>query len=80
MKEYFVIRKNPESIEFIKVEKDDIYIQYNDEEEMMKISKNGKTVFYGNYCDFDRSPSSIYNIFNKLGLTVTMKNNLESIG
>jgi hypothetical protein len=56
-------------------------ISYNESEEMMAIrDKNGKTVFYGNYWDFDREPQSLSKLLTLLGLKVGLDGELESVG
>jgi len=57
-----------------------ILIEYNDDEEMMKITKGGKLIFYGNYTDFPREPDTIRYLFIKLGLIVDQISNLPPIG
>jgi hypothetical protein len=48
-------------------------IKYSESEEMIQIiNQDGKVVFSGNYWDFDRSPEGFKNLFELLGLKVSM--------
>lgn len=56
-------------------------ISYNESEEMMSIKdKNGKSVFYGNYWDFNKEPKSIAKLLTSLGMNVNLDDELESVG
>ena len=56
-------------------------ISYNESEEMMSIKdKDGKTVFYGNYWDFNNEPKSISKLLTSLGVNVDIDDKLESVG
>ena len=56
-------------------------ISYNQSEEMMSIkNKDGKTVFYGNYWDFNKEPQSLAKLLTSLGLKVELDDKLESVG
>lgn len=63
-----------------KSEKIDCVISYNPDEEMMSISdKNDKCLFYGNYWDFDKSPTGIAEFLKKIGLKVKIDKKLKSV-
>ena len=49
-------------------------IIYKDENcEMMKIVNNDKTIFEGNYWDFEREPDSILSFLKKLNIKAEVK-------
>ena len=51
-------------------------IRYNENEEMMEITRNGDVIFGGNYWDFDRSPKGIFKFLTEdLGLEDVMISN-----
>lgn len=50
-------------------------IEYNQRDEMMSITKNGESVFYGNYWDFDRDPKGLSKFLKELGLYVVLREN-----
>lgn len=55
-------------------------ISYNESEEMMSIKdKNGKSVFYGNYWDFNNEPKSISKLLTSLWINVNLDDKLESV-
>lgn len=54
-----------------------ITISYNDNEEMMEITYNDRTIFYGNYWDFDDSPHGLKKLFEKLDLDVQLSEDLK---
>jgi len=45
-----------------------IDIIYDSKCEMMRICKDGKCIFEGNFWDFDRNPKGIQEFINNLGL------------
>lgn len=60
-----------------------IVINVNQEEEMMNITKDKKSIFYGNFCDFDRSPEGLRNFLIEIGVNpkeIILKNDLPPIG
>ena len=57
-----------------------IKISYNPDEEMMSISTDNETVFYGNYWDFSRNPEAIGNFLYRLGLDVHVDKDLPAVG
>ncbi len=40
--------------------------------EMLKIEINGKCIFEGNYCDFDRSGSAFKDLFERIEFSVKL--------
>jgi len=57
-----------------------IVISYNEKEEMMKIEKDGKVIFLGNYWDFPREPKALSVMLARLGLGFNINNQLPAIG
>lgn len=47
-----------------------VKISYNPDEEMMSITTEDETLFYGNYWDFDRSPKQLAKFLKKIGVDV----------
>jgi len=57
-----------------------LLITYNDKEEMMKIEKDGKVIFLGNYWDFSRNPKDLSVFLARCGLSLKITNDLPAIG
>lgn len=56
-----------------------IEIEYDDSCEMLAIRYAGKSIFYGNYCDFDRNERGFKVLFRDLGFDVKLKKkNMEN--
>jgi hypothetical protein len=51
----------------------EVQIRFHSDSEMMEINQGDKSIFYGNYWDFDASPRGLESFLKKLGLDVKVK-------
>lgn len=50
-----------------------INIRYNDDLEMMEITKDNKSIFFGNYNDFDSHPKGLKEFLEQLDFKVNIR-------